>query len=140
MKKRRIRSRPDKTVLQSASEKTMQKRSATRWIKSRYKTLQCPGTRGVQSRGEWVGGGANPTGGNGVETNYITLNHCSPEGWWDYESQQKSNRQQKNVAVAGGARGALVAGRRAPGAGRRLWAAGRGGWRRAVGSKNTKAP
>ena len=61
-------------------EKTMQKRRAARWARSRYKTLELARTEGVQSRGEGVGGGVNLSWREGVENRYITLSHLQPRG------------------------------------------------------------
>ena len=49
--------------IKNGIEKTMKKRRATRWPKSRNKKLQLPVAEGVWGPGEGVGGGVNPSRG-----------------------------------------------------------------------------
>ena len=73
--------------------KTMKIRRATRWPKNRNKMPQPPVEPGVLVPGEGVGGGVNPSQRvetrrverRGVESRHPTLDHPSPEGWWDYQ-------------------------------------------------------
>ena len=75
--------------IKNGIEKTMKKRRAPRWQISRNKKPQLPAAEGVWGPGEWRGKplprGLKPEGlkRRGVEYRYTTLNHPSPEGWWD---------------------------------------------------------
>ena len=78
----------DKKSIQEGIEKAMQKGMAHGSSKKRKANGLLPGPPLIQTPGEGVGGGVNPSPER-VESSFRTLNHLSPEGWWGFRNTKK---------------------------------------------------